>query len=72
MRIARLLQTLNYKNMMTDKDKELIDRAYGISPMYFYMVDDLIAQADTEDAKERLRAIRSSLYHLDEYESDIL
>lgn len=58
--------------MLTEKDKELIRKAQYIQPMYFYMVDELIEQADTEEAKERLNSIRSTLYHIDEYEAGIL
>lgn len=57
---------------MTDHDKELIDEARYYPPSYWGDIDELIEQADTEEAKEKLRRIQISLYHADEYRSGML
>lgn len=52
---------------MSEKDKSLIDRAWKISCYNHYEIDNLIEQAESAEAKERLRTIRNYKYHLEEY-----
>lgn len=57
---------------MTEKDKELIAKANTIRYQDWYLVGDLITQAESDEAKEELRFIRSSLYHREEYAAGML
>ena len=52
---------------MSEKDKALIDRACKISCFNWSEIDNLIEQAESPEAKERLRVIRNHKYHLEEY-----
>lgn len=57
---------------MSEKDATLIAKARAISYVNWYMIDDLIEQAETEETRETLRSIRSSKYHTEEYYSGCL
>lgn len=57
---------------MTEKDEQLIRQAEKLSCTRWYEVQDLIARADTEEAREHLRAIESLLYHREEYDAGLL
>lgn len=52
---------------MNEKDKALIDKAWGISCYDWSEIDNLIEQAESPEAKERLRVIQNNKYHLEEY-----
>ena len=52
---------------MSEKDKALIDRAWKISCFNWSEIDNLIEQAESPEAKERLRVIRNYKYHLEEF-----
>lgn len=52
---------------MSEKDKQLIKQAESISYVDWHIVDDLMVQADSEEAKSKLKSIRSHLYHTEEY-----
>lgn len=52
---------------MSEKDKALIDRAWKISCFDWGEIDNLIEQAESPEAKERLRVIRNCKYHEEEY-----
>lgn len=52
---------------MSEKDKALIDRAWKISCFNWFEIDNLIEQAESPEAKERLRVIQNHKYHLEEY-----
>ena len=52
---------------MSEKDKALIDRAWKISCFNWSEIDNLIEQAESPEAKERLRVIQNHKYHLEEY-----
>ena len=56
---------------MNEKDKALIDKAWGISCYNWTEIDNLIEQAESTEAKERLRVIRNHKYHLEEYKSGL-
>lgn len=56
---------------MSDKDKALIDRAWKISCFNWGEIDNLIEQAESPEAKERLRVIQNHKYHLEEYKCDL-
>lgn len=51
---------------MTEKDKELIKKAWNTDYIYWSNIDALMEQADTEEAKEKLKSIRSFKYHQEE------
>ena len=51
---------------MTEKDRELISKAWGIHYTEWYMVHTLIEEAETQEAKQRLKMIASHKYHLEE------
>ena len=51
---------------MTDNDKELIKKAHEIDYIRWWEVDELIEKADTEEAKNKLKFIRSFKYHQEE------
>lgn len=51
---------------MTEKDKKLIQKAWDIDYIYWPTIDELMEQADTEEAKEQLKSIRSFKYHQEE------
>lgn len=57
---------------MSEKDSELIQKARSIKYVNWYMIDDLIEQAETEETRETLKSIRSSKYHTEEYYSGCL
>ena len=51
---------------MTEKDRELIKKAWEIDYIYWASIDELMEQADTEEAKAQLKSIRSFKYHQEE------
>lgn len=51
---------------MTEKDKELIKKAWEVDYIEIWNIDELIEQADTEEAKARMKSIRSYKYHQEE------
>lgn len=51
---------------MTENDRELIRKAWDINCIYWSTIDELMEQADTPEAKEQLRVIRSFKYHMEE------
>jgi hypothetical protein len=51
---------------MTEKDKELIKKAWEVDFIEIWNIDELIEQADTEEAKVRMKSIRSYKYHQEE------
>jgi len=51
---------------MTDKDKELIRKARATYCTQWYMVEAMIEEADTKEAKEELRRIAIHKYHREE------
>lgn len=57
---------------MTEKDKRLVKEAENMSYVRWYTIDKLIEQADTEEAKSRLKAIEKFKYHLEERSEDML
>lgn len=50
---------------MTEKDLRLIEQANATKRWYWRDIDDLIAQADTREAAERLFDIKWELHDLD-------
>lgn len=52
---------------MSEKDRALIDQAREISCFNWFEIDNLIEQAESPEAKERLRVIQNHKYHLEEY-----
>lgn len=52
---------------MSEKDKILINQAWKISCFNWSEIDNLIEQAESPEAKEKLRVIRNYKYHLEEY-----
>jgi len=51
------------------KDKNLIDQAKKTHYTNSYLVDKMVDEADSEEAKEILKTISSYLYHKEEYMS---
>lgn len=51
---------------MTEKDKELIKKAWDTDYIYWSTIDELMEQAETIEAKEKLKSIRSFKYHQEE------
>lgn len=58
--------------MLTEKDKRLIAEAGEIPPQLWYMVDDLIRQAESDEARDRLGFIYSMLKYEEEDEAGLL
>lgn len=56
---------------MSDKDKALIDRGWKISCFNWGEIDNLIEQAESPEAKERLRVVRNHKYHEEEYKCSL-
>lgn len=52
---------------MSIKDKSLIDKAREIHFTEWFLIDDLIDQAESDEARSQLKSIRSSKYHREEY-----
>lgn len=52
---------------MSEKDKMLVEKARNISCFDWSEIDNLIEQAESQEAKENLRVIRNMKYHLEEY-----
>ena len=57
---------------MTKKDKKLIKKANEYCAIQWFKVDELIEQAESEEAKNELRTISSRLYHQEEYFEGLL
>lgn len=57
---------------MTAKDITLIEEAKKYSYIDWYKVCDLEEQAESEEAREKLHNISTSLYHTDEYYAGLL
>lgn len=57
---------------MTQRDKDLIERAWSVHFTEWFLIDELINQAESEEAKERLRTIRSFKYHREEFSAGCL
>lgn len=51
---------------MTQKDIELIKKAQEIDYMEWYLVSNMIKEAESAEAKEQLHIISSKLYHEEE------
>lgn len=49
---------------MTDFDRQLIDEARKVNRWHYREIDELIPQAETPEARERLTWIRWELYDL--------
>lgn len=53
---------------MTEKDKKLITEAKSIPHVdWVYIINELIPQAESQEAESELRSRANYLYHLDEY-----
>jgi hypothetical protein len=51
---------------MTEKDKELIDKAWKLNPIFWGQPWEWANDADTEEAKDMLRSISKHLYSIEE------
>ena len=51
---------------LTTNDRKLIETALNLPCIEWDKVDNLIKRADTNECRERLRNIRSELYHREE------
>lgn len=51
---------------MTENDKALIEQAVRVHYTNWYMVEALVEQAETPEAKARLRSIAVDKYHREE------
>lgn len=58
--------------MLTEKDKQLIARAQTLSYLDWDIAFRLAREAESEEARQQLRLIGSTLYHTEEYYADIL
>lgn len=53
---------------MSDKDKQLIKEAKSNPDVdWGYIINELIPQAESQEAESELRSRANYLYHLDEY-----
>ena len=53
---------------MSDKDKQLIKEAKSNPYVHWeYIINELIPQAESQEAESELRSRANYLYHLDEY-----
>lgn len=57
---------------MTEKDKELIEKAKQLYFTEWYKAYDMANEADTPQAKRELESIARYLYHMEEFNSGIL
>ncbi len=57
---------------MTSKDIDLLSKADKLKPSEWCLADIYEKQADSEQAKMKLRNISSRLYHLEEASADII
>lgn len=57
---------------MSEKDKALIEKARATSYTEWYAIGELIKQAESDEAKEKLHSIQSSKYHTEEYYAGVL
>jgi len=57
-------KTVNEKYSQHDQD--LINKAKRTDYIHHYLVDDMVDQAESEEAKETLRSIARSYYHREE------
>lgn len=51
---------------MTEKDKNLIYQAKRLPYIYWPQIDGMIDEADTPEAREKLRNIQKRKYHYEE------
>lgn len=63
---------MNGNDIMSDKDRILIEKAWNTHCSDWNSISSLINQAESKEAKERLRVIRNYKYHMDEYECGLL
>lgn len=56
---------------MTEKDKELIEKANKLNFIDWSYVEKWSKEADTEEAREILHSISNRLYHTEEYFSNV-
>lgn len=56
---------------MTPSDLKLIEKARMVSCYDFGEIDNLIALAESDEAKEQLRLIRNRKYHMEEMRYDM-
>lgn len=57
---------------MSDHDKKLIEEAWALHYVDWYYIDDMIERAESQEAKDRLKSIRSNKYHTEEYHAGCL
>ena len=57
---------LQNKITMTEKDKQLIKKAWKTSCFDWPSINGLIVQAETQEAKKELASIRNHKYHMEE------
>ena len=57
---------------ISKKDLKLLQKAWELSYTKWYLIDQLINMADSEDTKKNLKAIQSSKYHREEYSAGVL
>lgn len=57
---------------MTRKDKNLIRKANACWAIEWFKVEEMVEQAESEEAKNELRTISSRLYHQEEYFEGLL
>ena len=56
---------------MTEKDKELIEKADKLNFIDWSYAEEWSKKADTEEARKILHSIANRLYHTEEYFSNI-
>ena len=57
---------------MTEKDKILVEKASKLAYVDHYMIDNMMKEAETPEAKDKLRDIQRILYHKEEYFAGLL
>ena len=69
---VRIWAVFKYPTNMTDKDKKLIAKAEELGYTQWDKAFDMAEQADTEEAREKLRRIAITLHHREEYSAGCL
>lgn len=55
---------------MSNRDRKLIEQAEGVSCFVWFEIEPLIEQAESREAKEKIRLIMNKKYHEEEFYSE--
>ena len=57
---------------MTDSDRILIKLSEQLNPIDWAIADDYAKQAESKEAKDMIKSIATTLYHKEEFNSNLL